>query len=232
MTTPKPVFIKANTTGEIRQTADNIAAGIDEVMRNLDVNKLSAVVTDNASVMKKAWDILKKDYPNVFFLGCISHSLNLLIKDICKISWVKMIIKDCKKIVKYFKAHTIPLAIFKKHQKANYQYPITLKLPVKTRWGSSVLCLQSIIKNKLALELTITELFNNPSLNLDYEIKSIIQSQQHWINATSIHTILNKLYDGIKFYESDQQNLPYFYDWYQNLIDSSGNILNMFDSVL
>ncbi|CAJ0876189.1 5052_t:CDS:2 [Entrophospora sp. SA101] len=224
LTTPKPVFLKANTTGEVRQTAENIAADIEDIIKTLDINKLSAVVTDNASVMKKAWGILSKNYPGVFFLGCISHNLNLLINDIVKISWVDIVVKDSKKVVKYFKAHLIPSAVFKRHQKANYQYPTSLKLPVKTRWGSSVMCLQSVIKNKLALELTITELSFDSSFDLDSEVKLIIQSQQYWNNIVSTLIILNKLFDGIKFYESDQLNLAYFYDWYQNLFNSDDNL--------
>ncbi|CAH1766155.1 4139_t:CDS:2, partial [Entrophospora sp. SA101] len=197
LTTPKPVFLKANTTGEVRQTAENIAADIEDIIKTLDINKLSAVVTDNASVMKKAWGILSKNYP---------------------------VVKDSKKVVKYFKAHLIPSAVFKRHQKANYQYPTSLKLPVKTRWGSSVMCLQSVIKNKLALELTITELSFDSSFDLDSEVKLIIQSQQYWNNIVSTLIILNKLFDGIKFYESDQLNLAYFYDWYQNLFNSDDNL--------
>ncbi|CAG8697500.1 18623_t:CDS:2, partial [Gigaspora rosea] len=37
--------------------------------------------------MKKAWRLLEVDYPEILFLDCIAHSLNLLVSDIMKLSW-------------------------------------------------------------------------------------------------------------------------------------------------
>ncbi|CAG8706423.1 909_t:CDS:2, partial [Gigaspora rosea] len=34
----------------------------------VDVSKISAIITDNASVMKKAWRLLEMDYPEILFL--------------------------------------------------------------------------------------------------------------------------------------------------------------------
>ncbi|RGB39508.1 hypothetical protein C1646_754461 [Rhizophagus diaphanus] len=38
--------------------------------------------------MKKAWKLLAIKYLIVIFLGCVAHSLNLLIGDIMKLSWL------------------------------------------------------------------------------------------------------------------------------------------------
>src|SRR2546421_10319214 len=93
-------------------------------------------------------------YPEIIFLGYITHSLNLLIGDIMKIPWADDIMKNGKKIVRYFKSHQVPAAILKRHQLSNYNKQISLKL----RWGSSAICLKSLQVNQLAIELTITEL--------------------------------------------------------------------------
>jgi hypothetical protein len=84
ITTPRPVFFSAHQTGEIKQTGENIAADIDNVISQIDHSKLAAIITDNASSMKKAWKLLAIKYPKVVFLGCVAHSLNLLIGDIMK----------------------------------------------------------------------------------------------------------------------------------------------------
>ncbi|GBB86930.1 hypothetical protein RclHR1_13390002 [Rhizophagus clarus] len=111
ITTPRPVFFSAHQTGEIRQTEENIAANIDKVISQIDHSKLSAIITDNASSMKKAWKLLAIKYPKVVFLGCVTHSLNLLIGDIMKLSWADRTMKNGKKIVKYFKSHQILAAV-------------------------------------------------------------------------------------------------------------------------
>jgi ABC-type Zn uptake system ZnuABC Zn-binding protein ZnuA len=120
ITTPRPVFFSAHQTGEIKQTGENIAADIEKVITQIDHSKLSAIITDNASSMKKAWKLLAVKYPKVVFLGCIAHSLNLLVGDIMKLPWADSIMKNGKKIVKYFKSHQIPAAILKRHQNSNY----------------------------------------------------------------------------------------------------------------
>ncbi|CAG8832081.1 12088_t:CDS:2, partial [Gigaspora rosea] len=60
------------------------------------ISKVSAIITDNASVMKKAWHLLGVDYPEILFLGCVAHSLNLLVDDIIKLLWSANIFKKAK----------------------------------------------------------------------------------------------------------------------------------------
>ena len=59
ITTPRPVFFSAHQTGEISQTGENIAEDIDKIILQIDYSKLSAIITDNATSMKKAWRILE-----------------------------------------------------------------------------------------------------------------------------------------------------------------------------
>ena len=100
-----------------------------------------------------------------------------------KIDWTKTIFENSKKIILYFHNHILPAAIFKRYQKLKYGSNFkTLKLPVKTRWWSSAICLDSLYKNQLALSLAITEISNNSSIELDNEIKAIILNENFWMN--------------------------------------------------
>ncbi|CAH1768025.1 5231_t:CDS:2, partial [Entrophospora sp. SA101] len=199
LTTPAPVFIKATLLERFAK-----------------------------QVMKKAWSILMEKYPSIIYIGCISHSLNLLIGDIIKLDWVDGFLKKSKSIVKFFKSHNIPSAVFKRYQQNNNQSQASLKLPVKTRWGSSVMCLESLIQNRLALELTVTEL----SRNINVDVKSSIQSGEFWDNIISIHGILNKVFIGIKLFESDEPKLGLFYEWYQNLLNAQTNFDNEIKDII
>jgi len=69
VTTPKPVFWKAIETEEKRHTGTFIAEQFDIVIKEIGANKVAAILTDNASNMKAAHNILKEKYPNIFFLG-------------------------------------------------------------------------------------------------------------------------------------------------------------------
>lgn len=229
ITTPRPVFFSAHQTGTIRQTGENIAEDIENIILQIDYSKLSAIITDNASSMKKAWKLLAIKYPKIIFLGCIAHSLNLLIGDIMKISWAHNIIKNGKKIVKYFKSHQVPAAILKRYQLSNYNKQISLKLPVKTRWGSSAVCLKSLQVNQLAIELTITELSRNQNIRIDNDIKDTILDNEFWQNIDNLLKILNQFVIGISIFESDTPSLSKVLGWYCNQLELSGkyNIINI-----
>ncbi len=69
VTTPKPIFWKAIETKEKCHTGTFIAQQFDIVINEIRANKVAAILTDNASNMKAAHNILKEKYPNIFFLG-------------------------------------------------------------------------------------------------------------------------------------------------------------------
>jgi len=73
ITTPQPIFWKAIETKENSHTGEYIAEQFDIVIKEIGVSKIAAIITDNASNMKKAHSILQKDYPNIIFLGNNFH---------------------------------------------------------------------------------------------------------------------------------------------------------------
>ena len=69
ITTPKPIFWKALETKENSHTGEYIAEQFDIVIKEIGISKIAAVITDNASNIKKAHNIFQKSYPNIIFLG-------------------------------------------------------------------------------------------------------------------------------------------------------------------
>ncbi|CAG8819301.1 24685_t:CDS:1, partial [Gigaspora rosea] len=68
LATPKPVFYAAYPTNEARQNKVTIANNLEKIIIEIGTSKISAIITDNASVMKKAWHLLELDYPEILFL--------------------------------------------------------------------------------------------------------------------------------------------------------------------
>lgn len=69
ITTPQPIFWKALETKENSHTGEYIAQQFNSVIEEIGISKVAAIITDNASNMKKAHNILQKKYPNIIFLG-------------------------------------------------------------------------------------------------------------------------------------------------------------------
>ncbi|CAG8767911.1 20997_t:CDS:2, partial [Dentiscutata erythropus] len=63
-------------------TAGFLADEINIILNEIGSNKFAAIVTDNASNVKLAWQIIHKKHPNILSLNCIAHCINLISKDI------------------------------------------------------------------------------------------------------------------------------------------------------
>ncbi|KAI3655195.1 hypothetical protein MP638_004560, partial [Amoeboaphelidium occidentale] len=57
---------------------DEVAEQILRVIDEIGSKKCVSVVTDNASVMKAAWNIIERRKPHIFANGCADHWMNLL----------------------------------------------------------------------------------------------------------------------------------------------------------
>ncbi|MEN9524168.1 MAG: hypothetical protein RL536_237 [Candidatus Parcubacteria bacterium] len=122
----KSIMLETKYTGSQGHTSEWIS---DDIRRVLNVYKDTkfAGFTDNTAANKSAWLMLKQDYPKMFFNGCMSHGLHLLVKDIFAASKVRragclepgypvgypfeyllQFAIECKDIVKFFHNHHAP----------------------------------------------------------------------------------------------------------------------------
>ncbi|MCL4134444.1 UNVERIFIED_CONTAM: hypothetical protein GTU68_003358 [Idotea baltica] len=150
VSTPKPVFWRSICTGSEKHTGEYLAKCIADVIEEIGPLKVTGLCTDNASNMKNAWELINEKYPHIYTYGCLAHALNLIFSDLGKVNSVESLIKDATNVVKTVKSSQRLSALLKMNQDAE---KTSLKLPVKTRWGHSIVpCLESLTKNKQALK--------------------------------------------------------------------------------
>ncbi|CAG8613337.1 24680_t:CDS:2, partial [Gigaspora rosea] len=213
---------KTHPTGEICQNSKTIANNLKQIIVQVGIKKISAVITDNAAVMKKAWKILEKEYSKIFFLECISHNLHLLVNDIIRIPWAAEIVKKAKEIVKYFKSHNIPAAILKRHRTCAHKKSLKTFI---TCWGSIMACLSSLVENKSAIHLTKIELSWQSDMKIPKTICKTIEDERFWQDIKFLLKVLKQLVTGIALFESDTPRLAMFYEWYHKQLDSTENVI-------
>ena len=63
-------------------TTEFLADKIDRILNEIGCDKFAAIVTDNASNVKLARQIIHNKHPNILSLNCIAHCINLVSKDI------------------------------------------------------------------------------------------------------------------------------------------------------
>jgi hypothetical protein len=61
-----------------RHTTEFLTNKIDEIIKKIGVNKIGAIVSDNASNIAAAREAIVLKYPNIINLRCIAHCFNLI----------------------------------------------------------------------------------------------------------------------------------------------------------
>ncbi|XP_043064693.1 E3 SUMO-protein ligase ZBED1-like [Drosophila ficusphila] len=139
----------------LNHNAENIAASVRNVLSKWNLeSKVNAIVTDNASAMIKACEILQKRH-----LPCFAHCLNLVVQDCLEENSIKHVLTKCKKIVKFFKCSTIAYEKFKQAQGDN---AYSLIQEVSTRWNSAFKMVERILATKEFISPVLLSLSRAP----------------------------------------------------------------------
>ena len=141
LSVPQPVFWKSTHTELESHTSEYIAEKVSEVIQEVkqECGKMTvAVVTDNASNMKKAWKLLSRKHPELICYGCAAHSLNLVFLDLLQLVTLKQVKNQAKTIVKELKSKHMLVDLLKNMQQLE-NVNTTLKLPVKQNGDLSLL---------------------------------------------------------------------------------------------
>ncbi|CAG8570052.1 10591_t:CDS:2, partial [Scutellospora calospora] len=192
-------------TKEEHHTVENIAKGIENVMREINIEK------------------------------CWAHRINFWVKDILKNGWALQILKKTKELVLYFRNHQISMATLRHLQKETYSFEIALVLTVDTRWISTFECLDHVLRTQAVIYAILTEdgieldenikaiISNEPYLSSAYKIlqdlkKKIINNVQILVelhdNTLQLHIYLilgvdneNQVLDELAEYTEKSENL-------------------------
>ena len=94
-------------------TAEFLTDKINEIVKKIGVNKIGAIVLDNASNIVAAREAISLKYPNIINLGCIAHCFNLISQDIIKIPFAKKLLRCCNTVVTFFKVSHIAASLLR-----------------------------------------------------------------------------------------------------------------------
>src|SRR5436853_3228730 len=78
----KKYLLKLMDYFRFSHTADFLANEIEQTLVLNNIERFSGVVTDGAGNVRAAREIIIRKYPNILNLRCITHSINLITKDI------------------------------------------------------------------------------------------------------------------------------------------------------
>ncbi|KAK3909078.1 Phenylcoumaran benzylic ether reductase POP1 [Frankliniella fusca] len=202
--TPDPIFFDAIYPGENRENSDYIGKILIDAVKKIGPPKVLIIITDNAMNMKAAWKIVIDKYKHIFCIGCAPHGLNLLAKDIMKAETFATLMKSAEKIVKKVKNKSVNLSKFKINQSRRYgKNAVNLKLPNPTRFSGSDIMLNSLEKNKAALQDTVLD----EDIDIPYSVKANVLDDGFWKSLRSARELLHSITKAVNVTESDSARL-------------------------
>ncbi|XP_041566010.1 E3 SUMO-protein ligase ZBED1-like [Drosophila elegans] len=137
--------------------SQNIADTLRDIFIEWNIlEKTVCIVTDNASSMLKACDLL-----HIRNLPCFAHTINLVVQDALKVDdpVLQALFTKCKSIVRFFKQNTISNEKLKLAQEGS-EYTLLQETP--TRWNSFYFMIERIIKMNVAIAKVLQSTTNAP----------------------------------------------------------------------
>jgi hypothetical protein len=229
------IFIKSVHTHVNRHTGQYIAEGLQEVIAEIGPEKLVAVTTDNASNMTSSWEFLKSTYPQITYLGCGSHMINLLVEDITKLPTFSTHFELLKGINKWWKSSSILGDHLRSIAILHGCKPVELQLPGRTRWQGRLYTCRSIFKNKSFMMQAILDrktcLGEYPRKDVveKYEsIRTTLLDENFWTKTADMVTLLEPYLKLTIAMESNQSKLSRLFAWFSWLIAETVSMRSVF----
>jgi len=150
------------------------------------LNKVTAIVSDSGANIKSAIRLMNKQH-----IPCTAHKLNLVVQQALYLTEddsvgdesnelhdsgkIKLILKKCRIIVGFFKRSEVGNRILgEKQRQLGFTQLLKLKQDVRTRWNSTLIMLERLVKLKEPLTVTMISVKEAPS-NLTPEEWVIIE---------------------------------------------------------
>jgi len=132
------------------KTDINIVEPLLEAIERIGKYNVIQVLTDNAANFKAVGAIVEDKYPNIFWSGCLVHTMNLLMHDIIKnknqqYKWIGDLYKKDKQMIKFITNHSNTHGLFYSHSRLEL-----LKI-AKTRFASYYLTFRRLLKVRKSL---------------------------------------------------------------------------------
>lgn len=223
LATPDPFFIE-NIYTKADRVDGSYQADIFEALCRTHP-KVKAVCTDNASVMRLAWRLLRDRLPKLWTYGCACHGFNLHAKDICKLEGFAATVSDCGSIATYFSRNLQlgGLATLRIKQVQVYGKQKAIKKAGATRWNSQVDCAQSIVDSKDALMMTATEA-DFISKENSADVGALIRDVEFWRRVQVFIDTMEPVRRALKMLQSDRATPADVYaQWIEVHREHAGN---------
>jgi len=210
----KTYFYKLIDTNAIDQNSQSLA----KIIKEIGVEKVNFLITDNAKSMKLAGKMLCEKFEKLHLIGCSGHVLNLLIKDIA-CEFYETTYKLADKICSFFHNHRV----------ARNLLNCSVNPRCKTRWYSMNETYGKLLESKQnivdVVTLNITLLERIQPINTSKEVCEAALNESFWNELQQLVDDIKAPSLSIGQIEGDNDPLFNVYLHFGRIFNSSRDII-------
>ncbi|GBG84062.1 hypothetical protein CBR_g37937 [Chara braunii] len=199
------VMLKVVDMSKRKKNAVSLAKLWEGVIREIGVQRVNALCTDNAEVNKHAAITLRRRTDNnisrIPWVSCAAHCLNLLLKGICEEPWVQELHKRGKTIVKCIENHHKTAQLF---DCSEMERSRTLTMPMEVHFASVYMMLERLLDRRKVLKAMMKEGW----LNIKWAARKkreraetvyrTVRSDEWWEEVEAAVDVMTPVYDLLR----------------------------------
>ena len=213
-------FLSSKDASKDSHTGEYIFNYIDKCIEDLGAEKVVQVVTDNATNNVAAAKLLKEKRPRVFWTGCASHTMDLMLEGISKLPGFAKVIEQAKAVTIFVYAHHTTLSMMRTYTKRD------IVRPGATRFATCFLTLQSLYEKKGQLK----SMFNSDQWHDCKHSKSVkgktasdtVMSYAFWSSVMVILKVFTPMVKVLRL--ADGEKIPSLGFVYGELLEAKKSI--------
>ncbi|CAI5962774.1 unnamed protein product, partial [Closterium sp. NIES-65] len=192
-----PVIVDCVDSKTAKKTGEYLAKLIQHEICEVGDSHVVQVVMDNAANNKRAANLLKDKYPQVFFTNCAAHVLDLMLHDMGKVKAVKRVLNQVHRVVMMVKGSASAVTLFRE-----LFSKLALVRPGATRFGTQVIMIERFLEVKKALkEMVISEEWKSVAVANTEEgqaIRGLLLEETFWDSVTAILGLMKPIYEVLR----------------------------------
>ncbi|CAI5989022.1 unnamed protein product [Closterium sp. NIES-65] len=192
-----PVIVGCVDSKTAKKTGEYLAKLIQHAICEVGDSHVVQVIMDNAANNKRAANLLKDEYPQVFFTNCAAHVLDLMLHDMGKVKAVKRVLNQVHRVVMMVKGSASAVTLFRE-----LFSKLELVRPGATRFGTQVIMIERFLEVKKALkEMVISEEWKSVAVANTEEgqaIRGLLLEETFWDSVTAILGLMKPIYEVLR----------------------------------
>lgn len=206
-------------------TGEFIMSHLRTAINEIGAENIVQVITDNGSNCVSMGRMLEEEFPSIVWSPCASHSLDLMLEDIGKLSWVNGIFCTASSMVNFVTKRPKVLSMYRANS------DLELLKPSQTRFAYMFIVLERLVRVRHGLLRTVVcrewQAWEDRNDSKSLGFARIVMRDAYWDEASGLIKALQPIYSVLRLTDMEGSTIGLLYEF----MDKIGESLNICNSL-